>query len=88
MFPETISTEQKLAATIQALPDVVGTAAKAVIGEREGKVDYKTKVEVVKEEIERIKEERREMQQEEIKTQEIVSISSLNELRNPAINRS
>lgn len=71
MFPETISTEQKLAATIQALPDVVGTATQAIIGEREGKVDFKTKVEVVKEEIEKIKEERRELQQEEIKTQQI-----------------
>lgn len=71
MFPEAISTEQKLAATIQALPDVVGTATKAVIGEREGKVDFKTKVQVVKEEMEKIKEERLELQQEEIKTQQI-----------------
>ncbi|XP_066909089.1 mitochondrial proton/calcium exchanger protein [Halyomorpha halys] len=70
MFPDTIPTEQKLAATIQALPDVVATATKAVIGEREGKVDYKTKVEVVKEEIEKIIQERKEMQDEEIKTQQ------------------
>lgn len=73
MFPDTIPTEQKLAATIQALPDVVATATKAVIGEREGKVDYKTKVEVVKEEIEKIIEERKEMQDEEIKTQQKAS---------------
>uniref|UniRef100_A0A224XJI3 Mitochondrial proton/calcium exchanger protein n=1 Tax=Panstrongylus lignarius TaxID=156445 RepID=A0A224XJI3_9HEMI len=70
MLPETTPTEEKLAATIQALPDAVGTATKAVIGEREGKVDYKTKIEMIKEEVAMIKEERMEEREEQAKLKE------------------
>lgn len=69
MLPDSTPTEEKLAATIQALPDVVGTATKAVIGEREGKVDYKTKIEIIKEECNMIREERKEQQEEDLKQQ-------------------
>ncbi|XP_073998607.1 leucine zipper and EF-hand containing transmembrane protein 1 isoform X2 [Rhodnius prolixus] len=71
MLPETTPTEEKLAATIQALPDAVGTATKAVIGEREGKVDYKTKIEIIKEEVAMIKEERMEEREEQAKLKEL-----------------
>lgn len=64
MLPETTTTTEKLAATISALPDTVGTKTKAVIGEREGKVDNKTKIEVIKEEVARIREERKEVMEE------------------------
>lgn len=64
MLPETTTTTEKLAATISALPDTVGTKTKAVIGEREGKVDNKTKIELIKDEVARIKEERKEHMEE------------------------
>lgn len=64
MLPETTTTTEKLAATISALPDTVGTKTKAVIGEREGKVDNKTKIEVIKDEVARIREERKEHMEE------------------------
>uniref|UniRef100_A0A146KQC4 Mitochondrial proton/calcium exchanger protein n=2 Tax=Lygus hesperus TaxID=30085 RepID=A0A146KQC4_LYGHE len=67
MLPDSTPTEEKLAATIQALPDAVGMATKAVIGEREGKVDFKTKIDVIKEEVAMIKRERKEQAEEEIK---------------------
>ncbi|KAK9509167.1 hypothetical protein O3M35_006542 [Rhynocoris fuscipes] len=70
MLPETTPTEEKLAATIQALPDAVGTATKAVIGEREGKVDYKTKIDLIKEEEAMIKEERMEELEDQVKLKE------------------
>lgn len=67
MLPDTTPTEEKLAATIQALPDAVGNATKAFIGEREGKVDFKTKIDIIKEEVAMIKQERKELQEEEFK---------------------
>lgn len=39
-------------------------STKAAIGEREGKVDNKTKIEIIKEEERRIKEERKEIDEE------------------------
>ena len=41
-----------------------GTKTKAVIGELEGKVENKTKIEVIKEEFARITEERKEHMEE------------------------
>lgn len=40
------------------------TKTKAVIGEREGKVDNKTKIELIREEVEKIKEEKKEEEEE------------------------
>lgn len=40
------------------------TKTKAVIGEREGKVDNLTKIELIREEVERIKEEKKEAEEE------------------------
>uniref|UniRef100_A0A1Y9H2S9 Mitochondrial proton/calcium exchanger protein n=1 Tax=Anopheles dirus TaxID=7168 RepID=A0A1Y9H2S9_9DIPT len=60
VLPENITTSDKLKATISSLPDSVATVTKAAIGEREGKIDNKTKIEVIKEEERKIKEEREE----------------------------
>ncbi|XP_058118687.1 mitochondrial proton/calcium exchanger protein isoform X2 [Anopheles coustani] len=75
MLPEHITTGDKLKATISSLPDSVGTVTKAAIGEREGKIDNKTKIEVIKEEQRRILEEReeeKEKQKEQREQQELV----------------
>lgn len=66
-LPETISTSDQLKATISVLPDAVATHTKAAIGEREGKIDNKTKIEILKEEIRKIREEHQEEAEEKIK---------------------
>ncbi|XP_047531207.1 mitochondrial proton/calcium exchanger protein [Vanessa atalanta] len=65
MVPEHVPTTYKLKATISALPEQVVTQTKAAIGEKEGKLDFKTKAEAIKLEEERIKEEKKEMQEAE-----------------------
>ncbi|XP_046977717.1 mitochondrial proton/calcium exchanger protein [Vanessa cardui] len=65
MVPEHVPTTYKLKATISALPEQVVTQTKAAIGEKEGKVDFKTKAEAIKLEEEKIKEEKKEMQEAE-----------------------
>jgi LETM1 and EF-hand domain-containing protein 1 len=49
------------------------TQTRAAIGEREGKIDHKTKIEIIKEEVRRIKEEHQEQTEEEKKEIERVS---------------
>lgn len=46
MLPENVPVSDKLKATINALPETIVTQTKAAIGEREGKIDNKTKIEV------------------------------------------
>ncbi|XP_055855725.1 mitochondrial proton/calcium exchanger protein [Episyrphus balteatus] len=65
MISDEASTTHKLKETIRVLPDVIGTQTKAAIGEREGKIDNKTKIEIIKEEERKIKEEREEEREEE-----------------------
>ncbi|XP_026498551.1 mitochondrial proton/calcium exchanger protein [Vanessa tameamea] len=65
MVPEHVPTTYKLKATISALPEQVVTQTKAAIGEKEGKLDFKTKADAIKLEEERIKEEKKEMQEAE-----------------------
>lgn len=60
LLPENIPTSDKLKATISALPDTVVTQTKAAIGEREGKIDNRTKIEIIQEEERKIKEEKEE----------------------------
>nr|CAH7741888.1 unnamed protein product [Callosobruchus chinensis] len=67
MLPETIPTEDKLKATISALPETVVKQTQAAIGEKEGKIDNKVRVEILKEEEKKIKEEREERREEKIK---------------------
>ncbi|XP_050348594.1 mitochondrial proton/calcium exchanger protein [Nymphalis io] len=61
MVPEHVPTTYKLKATISALPEQVVTQTKAAIGEKEGKLDFKTKAEAIRLEEEKIKEEKKEM---------------------------
>lgn len=61
MVPEETSASDKLKATLKALPDTVATQTKAAIGEREGKIDNKTRIEIIREEERKIKEEREEL---------------------------
>ncbi|XP_052888876.1 mitochondrial proton/calcium exchanger protein isoform X2 [Anopheles moucheti] len=72
VLPENITTSDKLKATISSLPDSVATVTKAAIGEREGKIDNKTKIEVIKEEERKIKEEREEEKEKQKEQQELV----------------
>ncbi|XP_075222913.1 mitochondrial proton/calcium exchanger protein-like isoform X2 [Lycorma delicatula] len=58
------STTEKLAAAISNLPDSVAAKAKEALGELEGKMDNKTKIEIIKEEVKRIREERKEEHEE------------------------
>lgn len=67
MLPETIPTEDKLKATISALPETVITQTSQAIGEKEGKILNKVKIEVLKEEERKIKEERLEVSEEKKK---------------------
>lgn len=67
MLPETIPTSDKLKATISSLPETIVTQTKAAIAEKEGKIDHKVKIEVLKEEEKKIKEERREHREERLK---------------------
>ncbi|XP_023218269.1 mitochondrial proton/calcium exchanger protein-like [Centruroides sculpturatus] len=64
-LPENLPATEQLKATISTLPDVAATEAKLKIGETEGKVDNKTKIEVIKIEEEAIKREKEELKQEE-----------------------
>uniref|UniRef100_U5EUZ5 Mitochondrial proton/calcium exchanger protein n=1 Tax=Corethrella appendiculata TaxID=1370023 RepID=U5EUZ5_9DIPT len=72
MLPENVPTTDKLKATISALPETIVTQTKAAIGEREGKIDNKTKIEVIKEEERKIKEEREEEKQKQKEKEEIL----------------
>lgn len=60
---DTITTD-KLKQTLRVLPDSLANQTKAAIGEREGKIDNKVKLEIIKEEVRKIQEEREEERQE------------------------
>ncbi|XP_060658706.1 mitochondrial proton/calcium exchanger protein [Drosophila nasuta] len=59
-------TTDKLKETIRVLPEAVAAHTRHAIGEREGKVDNKTKIEIIKEEERKIREEREEEREENI----------------------
>lgn len=65
MIPETIPMSDKLKATISALPDAVVARTKGAIGEKEGKLDHKTNIEIIKMEEKKIEEERKEKKETE-----------------------
>lgn len=68
MLPEDIPTTEKLKASISSLPDAAAIQTRAAIGEREGKIDNKTQIEIIREEQRRIKEELEEAK--EVATEE------------------
>lgn len=63
--PENIPTSEQLKVTIQSLPELAGTEVRYNIGETEGKVDNKTKLEFIRQEEEEIQ---REELQESVET--------------------
>ncbi|XP_076635665.1 leucine zipper and EF-hand containing transmembrane protein 1 [Colletes latitarsis] len=65
MVPETIPMSDKLKATISALPDTVVARTQGAIGEKEGKMDHKTNIEIIKMEERKIEEERQEKKESE-----------------------
>merc|ERR1719219_1514798 len=64
-LPETVAPAQAIEASISSLPETVATGAKAKIGEKEGKIDNVTRLEIIKQEQEKIEMEAKE--QERIK---------------------
>ncbi|XP_011201709.1 mitochondrial proton/calcium exchanger protein [Bactrocera dorsalis] len=65
LISEEAATTHKLVETLRVLPEAVATKTKEKIGESEGKIDNKTKIEVLKEEERKIKEEREEEREAE-----------------------
>lgn len=57
MLPEGIPTAEKLKASISSLSDAAAIHTRAAIGEREGKIDNKTQIEIIRDEQRKIKEE-------------------------------
>lgn len=71
MLPETIPTEDKLKATISALPETIVKQTQASIQEKEGSIDNKTRLEALREEERKIQEERKEHREEKKKELEL-----------------
>ncbi|CAG2103897.1 unnamed protein product, partial [Medioppia subpectinata] len=74
-LPENIEAVDQLKATIQSLPDSAGTEARYKIGETEGKIDNKTKIELIRleeEAIKREKEEEEQVSQQKAKDRELL----------------
>ena len=65
MVPESIPMSDKLKATISALPETVVARTQGAIGEKEGKMDHKTNIEIIKMEERKIEEERQEKKESE-----------------------
>merc|ERR1719350_2257075 len=59
-LPENLAPAQAIEATISALPETVATGAKAKLGEREGKIENVTRLEIIKQEQAKIEEEEKE----------------------------
>lgn len=65
LLPEDVPTSEKLKASISVLSDAAAMQTKAAIGEREGKIDNKTKIDVIRDEQRKIKEELEELKEVE-----------------------
>lgn len=65
LLPEDVTTSEKLKASISVLSDAAAMQTKAAIGEREGKIDNKTKIDVIRDEQRKIKEELEELKEVE-----------------------
>ena len=68
LLPEDVPTADKLKASISVLSDSAAIQTKAVIGEREGKIDNKTKIDIIRDEQRKIKEELEELKEVELDT--------------------
>lgn len=65
MLPENVPTAEKLKASISSLPEAAAVQTRAAIGEREGKIDNKTQIEIIRDEQRKIKEEAEELKEVE-----------------------
>jgi len=61
-LPESMAPEKAIEASIKTLPDAVATGAKAKIGEKEGKIENVTRLEIIKQEQAKIAEEQAEQE--------------------------
>ena len=61
-LPETVAPAQAIEASISSLPENVALGAKAKIGEREGKIDNVTRLEIIQQEQEKIELEAKEQE--------------------------
>lgn len=68
MLPEDVPTTEKLKASISVLSESAAIQTKAAIGEREGKIDNKTKIDILRDEERKIKEELEELNEVEKST--------------------
>ncbi|XP_043256935.1 mitochondrial proton/calcium exchanger protein [Colletes gigas] len=80
MVPETIPMSDKLKATISALPDTVVARTQGAIGEKEGKMDHKTNIEIIKMEERKIEEERQEKKESDPQPSVCVQSSKVDEI--------
>ena len=63
-LPESVDPALKIAAAVSALPDSAATGAKARLGEREGKIENVTRLELIKAEQAKIEEEAKDQAKE------------------------
>lgn len=68
LLPEDVPTAEKLMASISQLPESAAIQTKAAIGEREGKIDNKTKIDIIRDEQRKIQEELDEQKQVDLDT--------------------
>uniref|UniRef100_A0A023FWY9 Mitochondrial proton/calcium exchanger protein n=1 Tax=Amblyomma parvum TaxID=251391 RepID=A0A023FWY9_AMBPA len=74
LLSETLPPTEQLKATISTLPKEAVTEAKYKIGEREGKVDNRTKIEIIQQEEEAIKKEKEEIAVE-VETEKLKAVA-------------
>lgn len=63
MLPENVPMAEKLKASISVLPQAAAIQTKAAIGEREGKIDNATQIEIIRDEERKIQEELEELKE-------------------------
>lgn len=69
-LPHTLAPAQAIEASIGALPEAVATGAKAKIGEREGKIDNVTRLEIIQQEQAKIDEEAKEQDKQKLEKEQ------------------
>lgn len=72
MLPEDVTTSEKLKASMTVLSESAAIQTQAAIGEREGKIDNRTKIEIIRDEQRKIKEELEEQKQVDKADEELV----------------
>lgn len=78
MLPEDVTTAEKLKASISSLSETAAIQTQAAIGEREGKIDNRTQIEIIRDEERKIKEELEELKEvEEERKKETKQIDEL-----------